>query len=65
MTTLAQEASHPSAKDGWVAACEELDGPQRQRRLARRDDPWVRLFLAPGSRPSILYDLEQSHVFKL
>ena len=22
MTTLAQEASHPSAKDGWVAACE-------------------------------------------
>ena len=22
MTTLAQEASHPSAKDGWIAACE-------------------------------------------
>ena len=22
MTTLAKEASHPSAKDGWVAACE-------------------------------------------
>ena len=22
MTTLAQEASHPSAKDGWVTACE-------------------------------------------
>ena len=22
MTILAQEASHPSAKDGWVAACE-------------------------------------------
>jgi len=23
MTTLAQESSHPSAKDGWVAACED------------------------------------------
>ena len=22
MTTLAQEASHPSTKDGWIAACE-------------------------------------------
>jgi len=35
----------------------KLDGPQRQRRLDRRYDPWVHLLLAPGSRPSVLYDL--------